>query len=651
MAGLMPADARARWNDSLYAAAVALALALGLWLFWPTLQLGLFADDYTAQAMLDGTFAAPRSPLDLFNFADGSQNDVVALRKLGSIPWWAPSDFRVSFLRPLSSALWHLDRLLLGRAYAAYHAHSIAAWALLVIAASVFYRRIFTTGVAGLCTLIFAIDDSHHFSVLWLSNRGGIYAVLVGVLGLLAHLRWRNEGLRRYAFLSAGWFCIGLLLGEWVVPMFAYVLAYELLGATGPRRRRALCLLPVTIPAAAFLLARALLGYGARGSGEYVDPGAEPARFALALVQRIPVFVADMTFNVPSSWWDGGSPWRETILDWALIPPSIWLGLPGWRPFHFALGLLAFAALALVLRFCWRGLSQPERASLRWLLLGSALALVPVVGSFPSTRLTVAAFFGLAPLAALLLRQLGRQLLEPARLGLPRWLACYGLAVLVAYLQLLSPLRDNVQARVDEFASMREWVLGAELDPARVRDQRVFLLSSSEFTTTFYFAYIWASHGRPLPRSYYPLTTAPFALDLERVDDQTLRMSPLGGYFLSSGQESMFRSARQEMNTGDLVQLDGMRVESERSIDGSPATLRLSFERSLDDPSQVFLISTPRGLSRFAMPAIGQHRQVPRAAYPNWPGLMRARYEQPIEPVPAMLSFASPPAFVAYEPP
>src|SRR5882672_4336083 len=100
----MHAAKSARRRDPLYAAAVAASIALGTWLFWPTLDVGLFADDYTAAAMADGRFAAPRGAFDLFNFAGGRSTDVAALRRLGSIPWWAPDNFRVSFLRPLSSA-------------------------------------------------------------------------------------------------------------------------------------------------------------------------------------------------------------------------------------------------------------------------------------------------------------------------------------------------------------------------------------------------------------------------------------------------------------------------------------------------------------------------------------------------------------------
>jgi hypothetical protein len=633
-----------------YAAAVAVALGLGLWLFWPTLQLGLFADDYTAAAMMDGTFASARGPLDLFNFADGTPQDVAALRRLGSIPWWAPADFRVSFLRPLSSALWHLDRTLFGNALWAYHAHSIAAWAMLVVATSLLYRRLLPTGVAALATLMFAVDDSHHFPVIWLSNRGGIYAVLIGVLGLLSHLRWRIDGRRAYAPISAGLLSVGLLFGEWALPMFAYILAFEALGTREPLTRRALALLPSALPGAVFLIGRAWLGYGARGSGAYVDPGAEPLRFAIAVLQRIPVFMADMIWNVPSSWWDQGTPWRDRILDLGLIAPPLWARLPGWPQFHLGLGMLGFAVFGLALRFTWHGLSASERVHVRWLLLGALLALVPVVGSFPSTRLTLVAFLGMAPVLALVVRQIGRRLWSAPSIGLVRWFSFYAAGLLILWFQLLAPLRDNIEAQVDDFAATTKWVLAAQLDPKRVAQQRVFVLAGGEFTTTFFFAYIWANHGRPLPRSYYPISTAPFAQDIERVTDNGLRLRALGSSYLGSGHEDMFCSAKRRWHEGESVDLAGMRVTAEDTGDGLPFSLRLTFDRSLDDPSYAFLVATSRGLERFAVPAVGQTTRVPRAGYPSWLALAHNREQHRIAPIPEALSFASPPGFVLYKP-
>jgi hypothetical protein len=647
----MLAPKRTRLPDLLYLAAVALSLGLTMWLFWPTLQEGLFADDFTATAMLDHKFASPRGPFDLFDFANGTPRDVRALQRLGSLPWWAPSDYRISFLRPLSSALWHLDRALFGRAFWAYHAHSLGVFCLLVIASSVLYRRLLPMPVAALATLMFAVDDSHQFPVVWLSNRGGIYAVLFGVLALLAHLRWRTHGRHRYAVASSAAICIGLLFGEWALPMLAYILAFELLGAEGAWSKRALALLPSLVPSLVFLVIRTLLHYGARGSGAYIDPGIEPLRFLFALVQRVPVFIGDMMWNIPSEWWDYGTPWRDSVLRSWLIPPAVWLQLPSWHVFDFTLGMLGFAAIGLGLRFCHRGLSPVERKQLRWLLLGALGALFPVVGSFPSTRLTMASFLGLAPFFAFVLREVVRRLRALPRVSSPKFVLYYGLVVALLHIQVFAPLNANIQAQVDNHETTTEWVLGAELDPARVANQRVFLLAGNEFTTTFFFAYIWASHDRPLPLSYYPISTSPCAQYVQRTADNELVMRALGDSYLATGQEHMFRSPNRLWREGESIQLDGLRVTAEQVQQGLPGVLHLTFDRSVDDPSYVFLFAGTNGLRRFYVPRMGELRLLPRASGPSWTELDHYRYIERITPLPEMLYFAPTPGFVRFKPP
>lgn len=634
-----------------FALALAVVVALGTWLFWPTLELGLFADDYFLAAAMDGELAAPRDALDLFNFVDGTQPDVQALQRLGSIAWWAAPDLRVSFLRPLSSALMHMDRALFGRALWAYHAHSIFAWSLLVVAAGVLYLRVLRSWpVAALATAFFAFDQSQHGPVFWICNRGAIYAVLLGVLGLAAHVRARSPGRHRSSWPSALLLGTALLFGEWALPMFAYVLAFELLGARGSLRRRALAVLPAATLGCVFLIVRALMGYGARASGVYVDPGSDPLGFARLLLHRIPVFVADMVFNLPSDLWDRGSPWRERVLALELIPPSVWMQLPDWRTYHVAIGIAALAVLWALLRFCLRGCAQSERIQLRWLLLGALLSLVPVAGAFPSTRLTLAASFGLAPALALALRQIARRLYEAPRMRWPRFLALYTVGISVLFLQLVEPLSEDVRATVDNFATTTEWVLAAELDPQRVADQRVFLLNASEFTTTFFFAYTWWWHDRPLPRSYTPISTAPYAHDLERIGDNALVLRTLGGSFFESPSEVHFRTADRQLRAGDAVQLEGVRIEIARAIAGRPRALKLTFDRPVDDPSYAFLVSSEHGLARLEMPAVGQTLRLRRASGPSWFALDRARHTQRIGPLPEVLDFAPAPPFVTYEP-
>ncbi len=641
---------RGRVAGLAYACAVAGVLAVGSSVLAPTLELGLVSDDYMAVAVTRGEFAAPRHPLDAFNFAIGTASDTLAIKRLGSLPWWSPDDFRVAFLRPLSSALWHVDRALFGADLVAYHAHSIAVWMLLVVGASAFHRRWLPLPTALVATAIFALDQSQHAPVLWLCNRGALYAVLIGMCGLWAHLRWRQSGRTRFASLSALAATVGVLFGEWVLPMFAYVAAYELCRRERPWLQRGLGTWPTALPALVFLVVRAVLGYGAYGSGIYVDPLATPGRFLALLFTRIPVFAADLLANLPSEWWDRGSPWRDRILRLDAIPPPLWNALPSWHAFHCALGVLALVAFGRLLLLTLRELPRVQRETATWLALGALLSLVPVAGSFPSTRLTLAAMFGLAGVLALVLRYLVGRLLASAPGPLGRFLALWTLVIALGYAQLIAPLRTSMAADVAGLSSARAWVLSAELDDARVAGQRVMMLASSEFITTYFWAYTWHYHGRPMPRSYYPISTSATAHDIERPEPNVLIVRPLGARLLESPGEQMFRAPELTWLQGQRVVMPGMEVRIEDTRDGYPTAIRLTFDVPLEDPSLVFLTSTTKGFRRAELPAVGQLLRLPAPARPDFLELLNARELERFGPLPEALWYVPAPWFLDYQP-
>jgi hypothetical protein len=633
-------------------------LIAGLSLFWPSLNQGVFADDYVAIAMMDGTFAAPRGSLDLFNFASGNPADVTAVKRLGSVPWWAPRDFRVSFMRPLSSALWHVDRALFGTWYAGYHLHSLLAWALLAVSAALLYRTLLPAGIALIALPIFALDHSLHFPTVWLSNRGGLYATALGALALVCHVRGRERE-PRYLGLSALLWAVALAFGEWAFPMLAYVLAYELFdhgSALGddPRRdsirMRLLGLAPAATLGLVFVVLRAKLGYGATGSGAYVDPADETGLFIGALIGRVPVFVGDMMFNVSSAWWDHGSPWRQTFLDLELISPELWGRMPYWRFFHTLIGFGACALVAVLYGILVRKRPALERKRLTFLLVGGLMSLVPVVGSFPSTRLTMAAFIGVAPLIAAALAALLARAYRMCTRSAVHAAFAYVAACGIVALHGIAPLTERIGLMIDNHRTTAQWVGRAPLDPERVRDQRVYLLASTEFTTTFFFAYIWAAQDKPVPKSVQPLVAAPYAFDVERTGPSTLIIQTLGGGLLTSSQEHMFRSRLVPARVGDRFALDGVRVTVLREYRGEAQSIALDFDLPLDDPSQVLLVAKREGFERWIPPAIGELARVPRAQGPSWYGLERARSIAAIGVPPEAMAYTPTPTAIRFDP-
>jgi hypothetical protein len=119
---------------------------------------------------------------------------------------------------------------------------------------------------------------------------------------------------------------------------------------------------------------------------------------------------------------------------------------------------------------------------------------------------------------------------------------------------------------------------------------------------------------------------------------------------LASGQEHMFRSPRQPMLRGQSIALDGARVDVLRTREGLPQTLRVTFDRSLDDPSLRLLVSTRDGLTAFEPPRLHETRRVPRASHPSWIALQRSREERRMGKPPELVRFEPVPGFVKYDP-
>lgn len=94
---------------------IAAAVAVGVGLRWPALDIGFVADDHIHQAMLEGAYPARRSPFDLFSPYRAEPVEFAAHRADGTLPWWTEPSFGIGVLRPLSTPLvWGEHRVVPG---------------------------------------------------------------------------------------------------------------------------------------------------------------------------------------------------------------------------------------------------------------------------------------------------------------------------------------------------------------------------------------------------------------------------------------------------------------------------------------------------------------------------------------------------------
>ena len=151
----------------------------------------------------------------------------------GPLPWWTSDGLRLSFMRPLSSALFALDHALAGRHPLLYHVHSIAWYAAAIAAAALLFRRLLPEREAALASIVFAVAPAHWMLAAWPSARHVAVSGAFAIAAITLHLRARAQSGNRAALATLG--AIGsavfaLAGGETALGIFAYVAAYELVG-------------------------------------------------------------------------------------------------------------------------------------------------------------------------------------------------------------------------------------------------------------------------------------------------------------------------------------------------------------------------------------------------------------------------------------
>ncbi len=357
------------------------ALLLGVLLALPSLWVGMQLDDYfhwglvTQRSQVLQT-VSPASPYGLFSFVDGDPARVMDLMNLGLAPWWTYPEVEYAFWRPLTELTHGLDYSLWPQHPMIMHLHSMLYFALMLWCGFRLFKLIQGENSAWIwAAFLFALSYTHGVPAGWLANRNAVLAVLFVILTLHSHHNWRQGDRSPLNFRSSFLFALGLLCGEMAVTAGAYLFAYAILYEKGAWRERIFSLSPYVVIGAAWLGMRSLLGYGASGSGHYVDLLQSPVMFLQVLMGR----GLDLL---------GGLFW--------VVPPELGSGLPEGRRVVY---LLLFLVLVWV---AWPLLKADRRA--RFWLGGALLCLVPVASTIPHSRLLIAASVGAAGFLGLLLQ-------------------------------------------------------------------------------------------------------------------------------------------------------------------------------------------------------------------------------------------------------
>ncbi|HTJ82768.1 MAG TPA: hypothetical protein VL400_13695 [Polyangiaceae bacterium] len=385
----------------------------------PTIAAGYFLDDWVHLFVLEGNAypGGPRGAWDLYHFADAGPGLRGAIEQ-GLYPWWSSPDLKLAFFRPLTSLWRAADIALFGRVAWPVHLETCLLYAALAYGAARFYRRTLGGAVAGLAALLFAVDDAHALSVVWIANRHALLAGALGIFAVAVHTK-RIESARS-SWPAALAFAVALLAGETALGAFGYVLAFELVGRRAPLGAKLASLAPHVVVLAAWAAVYKLGGYGGGGNAFYLDPAKSPGEFLAAFPGRAAKLALGQLFVPPSELWAMVAPDAHGPV---LLAP-------------LALAALVFLVLARVTR---------GHPAVPWLAAGAALSLVPLTGTIPDDRLLVMPGLGAMGVVAVALERAARAW-SAGRLGVPMRVAAAGFGVVHLVLApLLLPLRaENV---------------------------------------------------------------------------------------------------------------------------------------------------------------------------------------------------------------
>jgi hypothetical protein len=549
---------------------------LALLLTLPALWVGWQMDDHFQRLILVGGAGSDIEPGGVFSSLDGDPETNRTYIDMGILPWWTVDTFRLSFFRYLSVFTAWVDYRLWPESAALMHAHSLLWLGALVVAAAALYRRILgQTRIAGLAAVLFALDDAHAIPAAWLANRNILLATFFGLLCVLAHDRWRRGGERWGAVASPVFLGLGLCSGEAATGAFGYLLAHALFLDGGTGRRRVLALAPASGILLAWGLVYHVLGFGASGSGLYVDPLNAPLSYAVAFVERAPLLLMGQ---------------------WTPVTARVGIAFPGSvsSPFWWvALGILATLAVLLfpLLR---------REATARFWCVGMLLALFPIAATFPAERLLFLVGVGAMGLLA---QFLGEQHSSPPRM-ITRSVA---ILLVLTHLVLAPLLTPALAYAVRPFGERMLVAIDSLPRDGSIEDRTLVVVNAPDYLLAVTnIRVVRLLQNLPAPKNVRGLVTGPVPVNVTRLDENTLRVHVEGG-LLAGSLGTLFRDDSYPFRVGDEVRLSDMTASvATLTPDGRPEEVVFRFAVPLEDPSLLWVRWKNDRFATFAPPAAGE---------------------------------------------
>ena len=514
------------------------AFLVGVALALPSINSGLWADDYVILGILsgsDGMLAGYPSRLDVFNFFDGDHERTQRLLDLGVLPWWTDPHIKMGFWRPVAALSHWVDTVAWRDSPGLMHLQNVLWFGLLIAVTAHAYQRFMGLVPAAIATLFYVLGAAHAGAVSWISARNQLLGAILGTAALVLHDRWRRDGWRAGVFVAPACLGLALLSAENAVGAIAYLFAHAVC-LEHSWRRRLTAMTPYAMVAVAWQLIYVRLGYGVFGVGPaYLSPISEPLLFAGALIKNGPTMVLAQ--------WTGFS--AEALAELTPRVASV-----GWF-----VAVLAIATLAVPLVPLFR-----RRPVSRFWGFGHILAIVPICAAMPQQRYLLFVSLG----AMGLLAQLARGLCEREW----RWPATVLACALVIVHLVVSPVRFAQSAVVLNDVTLERVSDSLVTEPGQFT---IIVDTPSAVTVSFSF-FVRAYKGHPIPKHTRVLSSGDGPVSMYRMDARSVLVQ-------WQGRQEHMRFRTRPFALHERIRLAGTDIEITRLTErGWPAEVLFRFD-------------------------------------------------------------------------
>jgi hypothetical protein len=412
-----------------------------------------------------------------------------------------------------------------------------------------------------------------------------LITALFGVLCLDAHLRARSEGSTPKLLWAYALYATALASGESAAAIAGYLCAHALCVERTRIGQRLRLIAPYVVTTLVWRVLYTRAGYGAIGSGLYIDPARDPSAYALALLERAPVLVLGQFLAPPAEFY------------------SVW-------PADWARALLVFACVVCVcLCIAFWPLIKRDRVAQFW-LLGALASLVPAASTYPHNRQLMFTSFGALGLLAQLWHLHVIELGNRAPTRLLRFSQGIGGLVFVAH-SVISPLvlpLSTCGIAVTSQLQAARTALGSD----SAGHDAVFINAPDYFAVKLAQLSLRIAH-RPLPRRLRALSIGPEHITVQRTAASTLELTYAEG-ILSTPFMELYRDRHIPMRVGETIELEGLSIQVlELTADQRASRVRFSFDSALEADQFRFYAWNQGHFEPYTPPAIGAQHALPPA--------------------------------------